>query len=110
MSRIVDRIEEMRKNANMSAASMCKQAGLAPTTYQNYKKRGDEPPVQTLEKLAPVLGTTVGYLRTGKSASANLQAEMEVLTDRIAALEKSSQTRVLQMITDIVSAYESKEA
>ena len=106
MTDTVKRIEEIRKEQGMSRAKMCRLAGnLAPTSYNNYLVRGNEPPIGVTEAIARALGVTVGQLRIGASVSQSLDREMTVLTEKISTLPAISQERIINTMNSLVDAY-----
>ena len=105
MTEVVQRIEERRKDLDLSRREMCLRSGVAVTTYSNYVRRGDEIPIQKLEAIASTLGVTVGYLRFGAEVGSNLQAEMNRLTEKIARLKPRQQERIIVMMNDVVDSY-----
>ena len=106
MTDVAMRIEYLRLKKGLTRAALCKLAGIPATTMSNYIIRGDKVPPDTVEAMAKVLGVTALYLNSGKTVSMNLQAEMDALRDRIAAMPKKKQAQTVKAIYRTICAIE----
>ena len=62
MSTFSDRLKECRKNMNKTQKDVATYLGITERGYQNYEIGKREPNIETLNRLAGYLKTSVDYL------------------------------------------------
>lgn len=68
-SGITERVLELLKEQGKKQSDLCKYAGIAHSTFTNWKTRGTDPKPEHLQKIAEFLGVTVHYLLNGEGAT-----------------------------------------
>ncbi len=63
---ITNRILKLLKEQGKKQSDLCQYAGIAQTTFTNWKTRGTDPKPEHLQKIAEFLGVTIHYLVNGE--------------------------------------------
>lgn len=64
----MNRIQELRKESNMTQATLAKEIGVNPVTLSRYENGDRNPKVDKLQAMADIFHVSIDYL-TGKSDS-----------------------------------------
>jgi len=59
-------MEALRRIAKLGFAEVDRLAGLKPRHYWSIQKRGTDPELEAVRKIAALFGCTVGYLAAGE--------------------------------------------
>ncbi len=62
MIKLAERIQELRKEKNMTQKEMADFLGITLRAYQHYEGGGRRPNLESLEVLADFFGVTIDYL------------------------------------------------
>jgi transcriptional regulator with XRE-family HTH domain len=57
-----NRIKELRKKSNMTAASFAEKVGVSLTTLSKWENDRGNPREETWEQIADILGVSIGYV------------------------------------------------
>jgi len=68
MNEILQRIEALRLNKNISGNKLCKELGIAQSTYATWISSDTVPKVDKLQKISKYFGVSIEYLMTGKES------------------------------------------
>lgn len=66
MNEILQRIETLRNQQNISKYKLCKELNLAQSTYNTWLQENRIPKTDKLQKIANYFNVTIDYLSTGK--------------------------------------------
>lgn len=66
---IFENIKEARKKSGLNKAEVARRLNIPYTTYNNYETGFSEPKLDTLQKIAEVIGCSLGELLSGTSFS-----------------------------------------
>jgi transcriptional regulator with XRE-family HTH domain len=62
MSIFLDRVERLRTDKKLSKSKILRDLGLNPNSFVNWKKRGNTPSGDILDKIATYFDVSVDYL------------------------------------------------
>jgi len=65
MSHLGDRIQDLRKQHNLSQQDLADKTKISKSQINRYENRGVQPPADVLNKLASVLDTSIDFLING---------------------------------------------
>jgi len=77
MTELGKRIQQLRKQQNLSQTDLAKLIGVSYAQLSRYEIKGAQPPAEVLKKIADALGTTIDFLVSGDSD----QKARSMLTD-----------------------------
>ncbi|MFR6257491.1 MAG: helix-turn-helix domain-containing protein [Anaerovoracaceae bacterium] len=66
MNDVLQRIESLRKDKKINVTRLCKEVGIAQSTYSTWLKDDRVPQPSKINTLADYFGVTTDYLITGK--------------------------------------------
>ena len=109
-----DRIRERRVLMKMTQAELAKKLGLGHTTISCWEKGSSKPYVDTIDRLAEVLGTTPGYLLEYTDDPAIPPPEVEpedeerqpvavMVLSLLPRLERADLVRVIQVAAQLLN-------
>ena len=101
---LYDRIDVLLKAMNSNRTKMCETIGISYNTLSSlYKRRSKNMDLETIQKIALYLGTTVEYLFTGKEKPSTTISNMVVVYDKNGTkLEYKLETEQLDAILTIL--------
>lgn len=62
MSKISERLKDLRAEKNLSQNQLCEQLGIARTTYANYEQGTREPSIEMIILFCNFFGVSADYL------------------------------------------------
>ena len=87
-----DRVKELKKQTGINTKELANRSGVPLGTLNKLLSgQTDKPKLDTLEKIAAALGTTVAYLSDGKT-----NAEAAAITEKFIRLDKKGREAVLK--------------
>lgn len=101
---LYDRIDVLLKAMNSNRTKMCETIGISYNTLSSlYKRRSKNMDLETIQKIALYLGTTVEYLFTGNEKPATTISNLVVVYDKNGTkLEYKLETEQLDAILTIL--------
>ncbi len=78
---IIDRVERLRKQKNMSRYRMAQNSGLSQSSISNLLNRRNVPSIQTLEKICNGLGMTLAQFFSADNSRPDLTEEQSRVLD-----------------------------
>ena len=101
---LYDRIDVLLKAMNSNRTKMCETIGISYNTLSSlYKRRSKNMDLETIQKIALYLGTTVEYLFTGNEKPATTISNLVVVYDKNGTkLEYQLETEQLDAILTIL--------
>lgn len=78
---IIDRVERLRKEKNLSRYRMAQKSGLSQSSISNLLNRRNVPSIQTLEKICKALGMTLAQFFSADRERPDLTKEQEHILD-----------------------------
>jgi transcriptional regulator with XRE-family HTH domain len=111
---LADRIQALRKTAGFTQIELAERIGVSKSQFIRYESKNVQPPADTLNTLADVLGTSVDYLISGdKSEKAKASLKNSELLQRfkeIDALPEPEQHVLLKVIAAYIRDFKAKQA
>jgi transcriptional regulator with XRE-family HTH domain len=111
---LADRIQLLRKQAGLTQIELADQIGVSKSQFIRYESKNVQPPADTLNKLANVLGTSVDYLISGdknEKAKASLKnSELLQRFKEIDALPEPEQNILIKVISAYIRDFKAKQA
>lgn len=74
------RIKRIRMDKQLSQKAVAKTLGIPYSTYSNYENNNREPNLETLKRIADVLGVSISYLIYGETGSMSTDTAEYLLT------------------------------
>ena len=62
MSKVSERLKDLRAKKNLSQNQLCEQPGIARTTYANYEQDTREPSIEMIILFCNFFGVSADYL------------------------------------------------
>jgi transcriptional regulator with XRE-family HTH domain len=90
------RLRSARKAANLTLKELAARLGVRPSTLVSWESGQRQPSPEQLAALAQACGSDVGWLVSGRSREATLEAHMARLLEELAALRASLDRRVAE--------------
>lgn len=111
---LADRIQSLRKQAGLTQVELADKIGVSKSQYIRYETKNVQPPADTMNKLADVLGTSVDFLISGdKSDKAKASLKNSELLQRFKemdSLPEEEQSILIKIISAYVRDYKAKQA
>lgn len=111
---LADRIQTLRKKAGLTQIELAERIGVSKSQFIRYESKNVQPPADTLNTLADVLGTSVDYLISGdKSEKAKTSLKNAELLQRfkeIDALPEPEQNVLIKVISAYIRDFKAKQA
>lgn len=111
---LADRIQSLRKQAGLTQVDLADKTGVLKSQYIRYETKNVQPPADTMNKLADVLGTSVDFLISGdKSDKAKASLKNSELLQRFKemdSLPEDEQGVLIKIISAYVRDYRAKQA
>lgn len=101
---IVERIEEKRKNLNLSQKELCQKCNIIDTTYSSWKNRNRLPSLEDILKLAKELNTTAEWLITGTDSGTAAPDEQQLL-NYYNSSNQEGKSRIMEQAEFIAQKY-----
>jgi len=112
MNELGKRIQELRKQHNISQNELADRVNVSKAQMSRYEVKGVQPPADILNKIAEVLGTSVDYLingNTDEKAKASLKnTELIQRFKDIEALPEEEQNVLLQVISAYIRDFKAR--
>jgi len=108
-----ERLNALREAAGLSQAQVADKLGMAQRTYSHWERRPVALRHDQLEALAAALGITLADLvgaPEGKQRSSGPVGKAKTLFERVSALPRERQKRILATVEDMLAAHESRKA
>lgn len=100
-----ERVKELKKQAGVNTKELARRSGVPLGTLNKLLSgQTDKPKLDTLEKIAAALGTTVPYLCDGKT-----DADTAAITEKFIRLDKKGREAVLQAADAELARMEAEE-
>lgn len=113
MTDLGKRIQEMRKQQNLSQTELANKIGVSKSQVNRYENKGVQPPADILNKLADVFGTSVDFLingNTDEKAKATLKnTELLQRFKELENLPQREQSVILEVITSYIRDFKAKQ-
>ena len=88
VSKLGDRIKELRKKKNLSQGELADKVGISYAQIGRYETKGSQPPANSLKKIADTLGVSPDFLIYGTSdEKANAKLSDTDLINQFKAIE-----------------------
>jgi len=114
MSYLGGRIQDLRKQHNLSQQDLADKTKISKSQINRYENRGVQPPADVLNKLASVLDTSIDFLINGtidEKAKASLKdAELIKYFKEVDVLPTDEKSIVLRLIGAYVRDFKAKQA
>jgi transcriptional regulator with XRE-family HTH domain len=111
---MADRIQILRKQAGLTQIELAGRIGVSKSQFIRYESKDVQPPADTLNQLADVLGTSVDYLISGdqsEKAKASLKnSELLQRFKEIDNLPEQEQSVLLKVISAYLRDFRAKQA
>lgn len=105
MKTLGERIQHLRKQANLTQADLAKKIKVSHTQMVRYEIRGVQPPADVLAKLAGSLNTSVDFLINGdKDQKARATLKDAELLNQFKAVEQLPADKQ-RVVKDLIDAY-----
>ncbi len=91
---IIDRVERLRKQKNLSRYRMALRSGLSQSSISNLLNRRNVPSIQTLEKICKGLGMTLAQFFSADNERPDLTEEQSRVLDVWDQLDEVEKARV----------------
>ena len=101
---IIDRVERLRKEKNLSRYRMAQRSGLSQSSISNLLNRRNVPSIQTLEKICTGLGMTLAQFFSADNERPDLTKEQEHILDLWDKLNDVEKARVEAYLQGIIQA------
>ena len=100
---LAKRIQQRLEALEISEAEACRRAGLAHTYIRDIRKgTKTSPRIDTLRRLAAVLGTTAEWLQTGRGEQTT-DPELQRVVDIWDDLDGADQTTVRKFVETLIA-------
>ena len=100
-----ERVKELKKQTGVNTKELARRSGVPLGTLNKLLSgQTDKPKLDTLEKIAAALGTTVPYLCDGKT-----DADTAAITEKFIRLDKKGREAVLQAADAELARMEAEE-
>ena len=97
-AQIAERIQTLMSKRGISRRDMVRHLGCSEATFGNYYNGFREPPGRYAEKIAELLGITVGYLLLGKKEEAPTIMEIPA-KEKLSSEDLYILKRILEKLT-----------
>lgn len=91
---IIDRVERLRQQKNISRYRMALRSGLSQSSISNLLNRRNVPSIQTLEKICKGLGMTLAQFFSADNERPDLTEEQSHVLDVWDQLDEMEKARV----------------
>jgi transcriptional regulator with XRE-family HTH domain len=114
MTELGNRIQELRKQHKLSQVELAEKINVSKSQMIRYENKGVQPPADTINKLAEVLGTTVDYLINGnsdeKAKAALKNSELLQRFREVETLPEREKSVLLEIIGAYIRDFKTKQA
>ncbi|MFZ5553524.1 MAG: helix-turn-helix domain-containing protein [Bacteroidota bacterium] len=105
MKTLGERIQHLRKQANLTQADLAKKIKISHTQMVRYEIRGIQPPADVLSRLSAVLNTSVDFLINGdKDQKAKATLKDAELLNQFKAVEQLPADKQ-RIVKDLIDAF-----
>jgi len=95
----------LRKRAGLTQIELADKTGVSKSQFIRYESKDVQPPSDTLNKLAEVLGTSLDYLISGdKNEKAKASLKNPELLQRFKEIDNLPEPKQ-QVLNKVISAY-----
>ena len=99
-----DRIARLRRALRWSQANLAMKVGVKPSQISKYERNAYEPRLDTLSRIAAVLGTSTDYLITGKEATSAQPDRLLALWPVLAQLPPGLRNGIADFLSSVLYA------
>lgn len=114
MNELGKRIQELRKQNNISQNELADRANVSKAQMSRYEVKGVQPPADILNKLADVLGTSVDFLINGTSTekAQNTLKDAELIKQfkEIEVLPDNEKVTILRVVSAYIRDFKARQA
>jgi transcriptional regulator with XRE-family HTH domain len=114
MNELGKRIQELRKQNNISQNELADRANVSKAQMSRYEVKGVQPPADILNKLADVLGTSVDFLINGTSTekAQNTLKDAELIKQfkEIEVLPDNEKGTILRVVSAYIRDFKARQA
>ena len=107
------RLHALREAAGLSQAQVAEKLGIAQPTYALWERRTTAISAAQLQKLAEILGVGVDALfvdaKVAKQRGSGPVGKAKALFERVSALPRERQKRILATVEDMLAAHETRK-
>lgn len=113
MNTLGKRIQQLRKDKNLSQTELAKKIGVSYAQLSRYEIKDSQPPAEVLKKIADALDTSLDYLINGNKddkAKASLKdAEVIRCFKEIDSLPESEKAPLIKIISGYIRDFKTKQ-
>jgi len=108
------RIQELRKQNNLSIVELAQKIGVSKSQMIRYESKGALPPADILNNLAELFCTSIDYLMNGtadqKAQESLKQTNLLQRFREIEAMPEREQNVIVEVITAFIRDFKAKQA
>ncbi len=113
MDELGKRIQELRKQLDLTQSQLAKKINVSHTQMARYEIKGVQPPADVLKKLADIFNTSIDYLvygdKTNKAKESIKDAELIKQFKKVDLLPEEEKKTVLRVLGALIRDFNARQ-